>query len=178
MERVRQEKGVAFQLEDLPSYFYSSLLQQPSTAAEKLASRSPLKQPGSSIVWNWPVRRPGIPPSGVPPMTEDDVCAAAEHLVEFHQRFAPLFGKEQAQDHWPLIPLLKFWREKRRTSNTRWCGACGSKFWRLHRGEERQKGNLNRRIMARRWSNPPRTRRSPRSPCRYDERASEAQRTG
>ncbi len=32
-------------------------------------------------------------------MTEDDVCAAAERLVEFHERFAPLFGKEQAQDH-------------------------------------------------------------------------------
>ena len=25
--------------------------------------------------------------------------AAAEQLVEFHERFAPLFGKEQAQDH-------------------------------------------------------------------------------
>ena len=32
-------------------------------------------------------------------MTEDEVCAAAERLVEFHERFAPLFGKEQAQDH-------------------------------------------------------------------------------
>ena len=32
-------------------------------------------------------------------MTEDDVRAAAERLVEFHERFAPLFGKEQAQDH-------------------------------------------------------------------------------
>jgi len=32
-------------------------------------------------------------------MTEDDVRAAAEQLVEFHERFAPLFGKEQAQDH-------------------------------------------------------------------------------
>jgi SRSO17 transposase len=32
-------------------------------------------------------------------MTEDDVRAAAEQLVDFHQRFAPLFGKEQAQDH-------------------------------------------------------------------------------
>jgi SRSO17 transposase len=32
-------------------------------------------------------------------MTEDDVRAAAERLVEFHRRFAPLFGKEQAQDH-------------------------------------------------------------------------------
>jgi SRSO17 transposase len=27
------------------------------------------------------------------------VRAAAEQLVQFHQRFAPLFGKEQAQDH-------------------------------------------------------------------------------
>src|SRR5512135_3151971 len=34
-----------------------------------------------------------------PSMTEDDVRAAAERLVEFHERFAPLFGKEQAQDH-------------------------------------------------------------------------------
>src|SRR2546423_9360019 len=32
-------------------------------------------------------------------MTEDDVRAAAGRLVEFHDRFAPLFGKEQAQDH-------------------------------------------------------------------------------
>jgi SRSO17 transposase len=32
-------------------------------------------------------------------MTPDDVRAAAEQLVEFHQRFAPLFGKEPAQDH-------------------------------------------------------------------------------
>jgi SRSO17 transposase len=32
-------------------------------------------------------------------MTEDDVRAAAERLVQFHERFAPLFGREQAQDH-------------------------------------------------------------------------------
>jgi SRSO17 transposase len=32
-------------------------------------------------------------------MTEDEVRAAAEGLVQFHDRFAPLFGKEQAQDH-------------------------------------------------------------------------------
>jgi SRSO17 transposase len=32
-------------------------------------------------------------------MTEDEVRAAAERLVDFHERFAPLFGKEQAQDH-------------------------------------------------------------------------------
>jgi len=32
-------------------------------------------------------------------MTEDDVRAAAERLVEFHARFADLFGKDQAQDH-------------------------------------------------------------------------------
>jgi SRSO17 transposase len=32
-------------------------------------------------------------------MTQDEVRAAAERLVEFHERFAPLFGKEQAQDH-------------------------------------------------------------------------------
>jgi SRSO17 transposase len=32
-------------------------------------------------------------------MTPDDVRATAEQLVEFHERFAPLFGKEQAQDH-------------------------------------------------------------------------------
>jgi SRSO17 transposase len=32
-------------------------------------------------------------------MTEDDVRAAAERLVQFHERFAPLFGKEQAQGH-------------------------------------------------------------------------------
>src|SRR3954454_21843322 len=32
-------------------------------------------------------------------MTEDEVRAAADRLVQFHDRFAPLFGKEQAQDH-------------------------------------------------------------------------------
>ncbi|MDR3619730.1 MAG: IS701 family transposase [Paludisphaera borealis] len=32
-------------------------------------------------------------------MTPDDVRAAAERLVQFHERFAPLFGKEQAQCH-------------------------------------------------------------------------------
>src|SRR4051812_32646103 len=32
-------------------------------------------------------------------MTPDDVRAAAEQLVDFHERFAPTFGKEQAQDH-------------------------------------------------------------------------------
>jgi len=32
-------------------------------------------------------------------MTKDDVRAAAERLVQFHERFAPLFGKEQAQDN-------------------------------------------------------------------------------
>ena len=32
-------------------------------------------------------------------MTEDEVRAAAERLVRCHERFAPLFGKDQAQDH-------------------------------------------------------------------------------
>ena len=32
-------------------------------------------------------------------MTPDDVRAAAQQLVDFHERFAQLFGKEQAQDH-------------------------------------------------------------------------------
>src|SRR3954454_15769440 len=32
-------------------------------------------------------------------MTPDDVRAAAERLLQFHERFALLFGKEQAQDH-------------------------------------------------------------------------------
>jgi SRSO17 transposase len=32
-------------------------------------------------------------------MTPDDVRAAAEQLVQFHERFAPLFGKEPAQIH-------------------------------------------------------------------------------
>src|SRR4051794_13948075 len=32
-------------------------------------------------------------------MTKDEVRAAADRLVQFHDRFAPLFGKEQAQDH-------------------------------------------------------------------------------
>ena len=32
-------------------------------------------------------------------MTPDDVRATAEQLVSFHEQFAPLFGKEPAQDH-------------------------------------------------------------------------------
>lgn len=32
-------------------------------------------------------------------MTPDDVRAAAQKLVNLHERFAPLFGKEQAQNH-------------------------------------------------------------------------------
>ena len=32
-------------------------------------------------------------------MTPDDVRAAAEQLVQFHEHFAPLFGKEPAQRH-------------------------------------------------------------------------------
>jgi SRSO17 transposase len=32
-------------------------------------------------------------------MTPDEVRAAADHLVELHQRFAPLFGYRPAQDH-------------------------------------------------------------------------------
>jgi SRSO17 transposase len=32
-------------------------------------------------------------------VTPDDVRAAAEKLVQFHERFAPIFGKGQAQDH-------------------------------------------------------------------------------
>jgi SRSO17 transposase len=32
-------------------------------------------------------------------MTPDDVRAAAEQLVALHEDFAPLFGKDQAQDH-------------------------------------------------------------------------------
>jgi hypothetical protein len=40
-------------------------------------------------------------------MTEDDVRAAAEQLVEFHDRFAPLFGKGQAQDH--ATPMSGGW---------------------------------------------------------------------
>src|SRR3954470_5897360 len=34
-----------------------------------------------------------------PSMTQDEVRAAAERLVQFHERFAPLFGKVRAQDH-------------------------------------------------------------------------------
>ena len=32
-------------------------------------------------------------------MTPEDVRAAAERLTQFHHRFAPLFGKDEAQDH-------------------------------------------------------------------------------
>ena len=45
----------------------------------------------------WPARRPSSLRQEVLPMasmTPDDVRAAAEQLVQFHDRFAPLFGKE------------------------------------------------------------------------------------
>ena len=32
-------------------------------------------------------------------MTPDDVRTAAARLTQFHHRFAPLFGKDEAQDH-------------------------------------------------------------------------------
>src|SRR5215469_11845826 len=32
-------------------------------------------------------------------MTKDDVRAAADRLLDFHERFAPTFGKAQAQDN-------------------------------------------------------------------------------
>src|SRR5262245_32908207 len=32
-------------------------------------------------------------------MTQEEVRAVAEQLVQFHARFAPLFGKDQAQIH-------------------------------------------------------------------------------
>jgi hypothetical protein len=32
-------------------------------------------------------------------MTKDDVRAAANRLLDFHERFAPTFGKAQAQDN-------------------------------------------------------------------------------
>ncbi len=43
-------------------------------------------------------------------MTPDDVRAAAEQLVQYHERFAPLFGKEQAQDH-PYDYVKGEWHE-------------------------------------------------------------------
>src|ERR1700694_597002 len=47
-------------------------------------------------------------------MTKDEVRAAAERLVEFHERFAPLFGKEQAQDHaYPYIKGLMVCPERK-----------------------------------------------------------------
>ena len=47
-------------------------------------------------------------------MTEDDVRAAAEQLVEFHDRFAPLFGKQQAQDHaYPYVKGLMVCPERK-----------------------------------------------------------------
>src|SRR3954447_13557505 len=48
---------------------------------------------------DWPARRPRSPSQEHHSMTPDDVRAAAEQLVLFHERFAPLFGKDQAQDH-------------------------------------------------------------------------------
>src|SRR3954452_4070631 len=40
-----------------------------------------------------------MPSYGDISMNEDEVRAAAERLVQFHERFAPLFGKEEAQDN-------------------------------------------------------------------------------
>src|SRR5437763_425972 len=44
-------------------------------------------------------RRPIHPRLEEPSMTPDDVRAAADQLLRFHDRFAPTFGKPQAQDH-------------------------------------------------------------------------------
>ena len=47
-------------------------------------------------------------------MTQDEVRAAAEQLVQFHERFAPLFGKEQAQDHaYTYVKGLMFCPERK-----------------------------------------------------------------
>src|SRR3954451_18806418 len=48
---------------------------------------------------DWPARRPRSPSQEHHSMTPDEVRAAADQLVQFHERFAPLFGKEQAQLH-------------------------------------------------------------------------------
>jgi hypothetical protein len=46
-------------------------------------------------------------------MTLDDVRAAAEQLVDFHERFALLFGKAQAQEHaYDYLKGLMVWPEK------------------------------------------------------------------
>jgi len=50
-------------------------------------------------------------------MTPDDVRAAAEQLVALHEDFAPLFGKDQAQDHVRRNAIAqasheKTWRER------------------------------------------------------------------
>jgi hypothetical protein len=33
------------------------------------------------------------------PMTRDEVRAAARKLIRWHERFAPLFGRREAQEH-------------------------------------------------------------------------------
>ena len=37
---------------------------------------------------------------------------------------------------WTLIPLLNIRGKGPRTTNTRWCGGCGSTYWRTHGGED------------------------------------------
>jgi hypothetical protein len=36
--------------------------------------------------------------------------------------------------HRSLIPLLRLWGACQRTSQTRWCGSCGAKYWRNREG--------------------------------------------
>jgi hypothetical protein len=39
---------------------------------------------------------------------------------------------------WAMIPLRGFWGPGIRTPNTRWCAACGAKYWRTTEGEWRE----------------------------------------
>jgi hypothetical protein len=66
-------------------------------------------------------------------MTDDEVRAAAERLARFHERFAPLFGKEQARDHAYTHVAETFrsrssrclptnWSPPRRTARSVWSG--------------------------------------------------------
>ena len=58
-------------------------------------------------------------------MTEDEVCAAAERLVQFHERFAPLFGKEQAQDH-----AYTYITSANKILTDQWAAAYAAQGWR------------------------------------------------
>jgi hypothetical protein len=58
------------------------------------------------------------------------IAAFTHFLTRMSPRRCPKCGR------WTLIPLRSVRGVEERTAYTRWCGRCGAKYWRKHRGEE------------------------------------------